>query len=339
MDSGGTSLTNRRDYVAELAASQEVAFDGLTRARERSRREIDRLGALLAEAPALPKGVAVVAMGSVGRHEMTQASDIDFVVLSVHDEAEGAHAAQVARRIAEAGYDMPAAGGSFSQPARAEELAAVIGRDAERNFDLTQRMLLILESVPLTNPDVHRAATARLRDAYLGPNLRDRRPPRFFLNDVIRYWRTICVDFEGKMRARQAEGWVIRNAKLRTLRKMLFAGGLIPLLECQAYAKEEMGDFLESRFAITPADRLAAAAMTWGAPEGGANALGSYSQMLEILDEPEKRQELEEMPQETRADSSLWSEVERLGHGFQRGIEDVLRTTALQPGVWEYAVF
>ena len=43
-------------------------------------------------------------------------------------------------------------------------------------------------------------------------------PPRFLLNDVVRYWRTICVDFEGKdARAGGDRKWALRNAKLRTV--------------------------------------------------------------------------------------------------------------------------
>jgi len=46
-----------------------------------------------------------------------------------------------------------------------------------------------------------RAGREHVLDGYLRGDVKDHRPPRFFLNDVIRYWRTITVDFVGKERA------------------------------------------------------------------------------------------------------------------------------------------
>jgi len=39
--------------------------------------------------------------------------------------------------------------------------------------------------------------------------------PRFLLNDLVRFWRTMAVDFASKQHDRRGEGWGLRNAKLR----------------------------------------------------------------------------------------------------------------------------
>lgn len=67
-------------------------------------------------------------------------------------------------------------------------------------------MLLLLESVGATNEDVHEVVTGELADRYLDESVKDFRVPRFLLNDVVRYWRTICVDFAGKERKGRRSG-------------------------------------------------------------------------------------------------------------------------------------
>jgi hypothetical protein len=100
------------------------------------------------------------------------------------------------------------------------------------------------------------------------------------LNDLVRYWRTIAVDFESKMRARKGEGWGLRNAKLRLSRKALFAGGLLPVLECYRHPVGDMLGYLDDRMSVPPLDRLADAFVDREALDSGVRALSAYDEFL-----------------------------------------------------------
>ena len=133
---------------------------------------------------------------------------------------------------------------------------------------------------------MHRRCWERVLDGYLEDADRPYRPPRFFLNDLIRYWRTICVDFVGKERE-GGEKWGIRNAKLRTSRKVLFAAGLVPLLQTHRFGREERRAYLAAQLAAPATDRLAAAFLDCGVRDAGVRALSAYDRWLGVLDDPD----------------------------------------------------
>src|SRR5205085_11382481 len=110
----------------------------------------------------------------------------------------------------------------FNTAVAVEQLCR-FGLADDDNANTTRRLLVLLESAPLLGARAHERALRTIVRAYLDGERRDRRPPRFLLNDVIRYWRTIAVDFEGKLRTGGEHKWALRHAKLRTSRTLLFA--------------------------------------------------------------------------------------------------------------------
>ena len=165
----------------------------------------------------------------------------------------------------------------------------------------------------------HREAQRAILAAYLEGERRDRRPPRFLLNDVVRYWRTICVDFEGKAR-QGSRKWALRHAKLRTSRTMLFAGGLLPVLACHHLVADEVEPFLLQALAEPPTDRVARAFLEHDAADAGGRTLGAYDRFLALIDDPERRGRLEALDRDAAPADPVFQEARRLGREVQQGL-------------------
>lgn len=276
-------------------------------------------------------------MGSWGRAEVTQESDDDFMVLVGSDKRAAVRPSMEA--VKEVLDRAPGQGGIFGEPVFCDELVENIGLDRDDNKNLTSRMLFLLESVAVTAEGVYAAAREKVLRQYLDESIKDFRPPRFFLNDTVRYWRTICVDFAGKERA-GPEKWGIRNAKLRTSRKVLFASGLLPVLGCSRIERAAMYEFLMTQFDMPPTDRIAGAFLEHGAVDEGGRALGAYDEFLGLLDDARFRRELHDVTRRTAEESPAFSEARRLGRELQAGLLALLfETESLPKLVREYTIF
>jgi hypothetical protein len=310
----------------------------LLAARARTREAVAARRDALAALP-LDPAASVVLFGSWGRGELTRRSDDDWALLV--DGAERAVEPDPGRLAAALGGDGsrgPGRSGVFGGRIFCDDLLSRIGLDADSNTNLTRRMLLMLESQPVAGDAVHRRCWERVLDGYLEDADRPYRPPRFFLNDLIRYWRTICVDFVGKERE-GGEKWGIRNAKLRTSRKVLFAAGLVPLLQTHRFGREQRREYLAAQLAAPATDRLAAAFLDCGARDAGVRALSAYDRWLGVLDDPGRRAELESLTKETAHESAVFRDVRRHATELHRGLLVLLFDTPLLPHVREHGIF
>jgi predicted nucleotidyltransferase len=327
-----------------LADAGNVSFPHLLEARAYTAARIEQQAASLGEVPTRGR-MSIVLFGSWARGELTEHSDDDWAVLVGErfdrDDAEVAEVQRVAESVL--GGDERAPGGQdvFGVPFSCNELVENIGLEEDSNTNLTRRMLLLLESRGLAGEDAYRGCWDRVLGEYLEYGLRPYTPPRFLLNDLVRYWRTICVDFEGKSRGASGEDakYATRNAKLRTSRKVLFAGGLLPVMLCHLKAPDEVRGFLTRQFACPPTDRLAAAFLQQGAVAEGARAMLAYDRWIGLLQDSEARDELARLRADTRDRSPLFREIRDIGDELQRGLLALLYETGLSPLTRQYGLF
>ena len=77
--------------------------------------------------------------------------------------------------------------------------------DAENGF--TARLLLLLESRYILNEDLYLNFMADTIDFYYGdyPANRGTFRPTFLINDILRFWRTLCLNYEHKRSRKRSE--------------------------------------------------------------------------------------------------------------------------------------
>ena len=325
--------------LEQLASRSDGGFPNLTAARALTERRLSEVREQLESAPCDPD-TCVALFGSWGRHELTDYSDDDWAILidgSGRDDARPLPS-DVESALGIVGR-RPGSQGIFGASVSCDNLVERIGLDGDDNKNLTRRMLLLLESTAVANEVAHRACRTRVLDGYLDDSVKGYRPPRFLLNDVIRYWRTICVDFVGKEREGAGQKWALRNLKLGLSRKALFAGGLLPVLLCHRFAAGDIRSFLSDAFTAPSLDRIARAFLELDAVDAGVRAVGAYDRFIGLLGNGGARDELEQLPREQARESDFFLYGKRLAAEFQQGLLALLFETRLEPLVREYGVF
>jgi hypothetical protein len=323
--------------LRDLAEAANRDFRHLFDARERTAAGLTERRASLGLLQHNPEA-SVVLMGSWGRAEVTAGSDDDFMVL-IHD-VEGSAVEPSIEAVSEVLDHAPSTAGPFAAPVFSDKLVEKIGLDPDDNKNLTRRMLFLLESVPVSGDDVYGTIREEILSRYLDQSVKAYRPPRFLLNDVVRYWRTICVDFAGKERV-GPEKWGLRNAKLRASRKVLFAGGLLPVLECSRFELAPMRSFLEEQLAMPPTDRIAQAFLENEAVDAGARTLGAYDEFIGRMHEADFRLALQGVTRDNAPSAPAFSEVRRIGKELEAGLLALLYESCreLPKVVRDYAIF
>jgi hypothetical protein len=317
----------------ELRSRCNQAWLAIARADAEARRQLDRLRELLRHDGAArgridSEDISVVVFGSLARGEWTSGSDLDWTLLvDGGADPDHAHTAQRMKELLEEGHFVPPGPtGVFGNLSFSHPLIHQIGGQDDTNRNTTQRMLLLLEAQPVDRADAYDRVIRGILRRYLQNDFRAFRlkVPRFLLNDLHRFWRTVCVDYASKFRERAGRSSALRNIKLRMSRKLIFAAGLVTCYACdprllaqrdpavaQSPTVEGMVDYLRRLVARRPLDVIAEALQRWGRPETAEALLGAYDTFLSRLDDPAVRAHLSDLdPAQAEADGRFQELVE-----------------------------
>ena len=259
----------------------------------------------------VPGNVLVAVFGSYGRLEACAESDLDFVPIMLDGEP-GDFPLQAVHACLKGHVDKePARGGAFGSCVHVNDLLVNIGGNEDTNRNITRRMLYLLEGNWLANEDGFREVRTRILEKYIPDHIRDHQIAMLLLNDIIRYWRTMAVDYAHKTREK-GKPWAIRNIKLVFSRKLIYASGLFTVAMTADRSRKEKISILEELLSDPPLrriERICGQTMTMRLKD-------SYCLFLEALSDPFQRRHLEKLLPEERYKDHRFRKLKNEGHRF-----------------------
>jgi predicted nucleotidyltransferase len=320
-------------------------WPAISKAREATKPQASILNSICDnEEVALPANAVVVCFGSLARGEWTSGSDVDWTLLidGMSDPDHFRAVQRIGQAFEDASLQKPGATGTFGQITSSHELIHHVGGTGDTNQNLTRRMLLLLESTGFPDAVVHERVIHAVLERYIvcdpavsSLGTPEWRVPRFLLNDVVRYWRTIAVDYATKKWESPGLGWALRNIKLRMSRKLLFTKGMLLCFYCEngihdgvdpADGHGVLKGIARRCFELarmSPMDLLCKALHEHGDLSATRRILNSYDEFLNTLDAPDKRAELKKLDSSTAVSNKLFLQMRDLSHEYSEGLEEL----------------
>jgi predicted nucleotidyltransferase len=233
----------------------------LSKRRSNSLQRLELVGNKVKEEKFLDEpAITVFCAGSLARLEAGDKSDLDLFVTADGDGRlhsrlfEFTLFAHLIRINSDLKFPPFSNDGEYLKIHFLEDLKNRTGsrRDDIENL-FTVRMLLMLESRPLINEALYyQHLTAILENYYRDGKGKSSFKPLFLLNDLLRYWRTLCLNYEER-RHDPERPWRKKNINLKFSRMLTVFGTVLPLVVWPVANVEELVEFCK----FTPLERLA----------------------------------------------------------------------------------
>ena len=202
---------------------------------------------------------SIAVAGSYGRLEASEVSDFDYIIL-YEEKPENLDEIKMILNQALENLEIPTPNpsGVFSANISIPDMIKNIGGGTDTLPSLAQRMLLLMECRAVYNSVLFENTINQFLENYLTLIQVDSyKEAIFMLNDTIRYFRSICVHYQYSF-SKEQDKWVLRNAKLRHSRIVMYAGLLFTILNAskhQTIADNKL-DYIKSIIFKSPLERI-----------------------------------------------------------------------------------
>ena len=252
----------------------------------------------------------ILTCGSYARREASESSDMDYFVLA--DDRCDDTLDSVRRAISGVVPNEPSTDGAFASSVRPKEMLANIGGQHDDNAKITQRVLLLLEGEWLHNERGLLAFRTKMLERYIRQDMPDHQLALFLLNDIIRYYRTMAVDYEFKTEE-DDKPWAIRNVKLVFSRKLLYASGLFSVAMTADRTRDDKIRKLEELFAQPVVERMRSICGSVAL----SRIMSSYDIFLDRMSDSDVRSHLKTLARDAR-DDVTFRQIKNESYRFTR---------------------
>ncbi len=251
--------------------------------------------------------VASFALGSLGRAEASEASDLDLAFVYDGARIDEASAKKMRARVREAllpRFDVPEK--TFDDVIELGRLVRHVGGSDDTNRTLTYRALILTEGRWLQNSVSAQAVKSRIFSVYAAGTKTRGRFLNSLANDLHRYYRTLCVDYRFKVEE-HAKSWALRVLKLRHSRKLWHLANIVT----QCWAVECLDDAardatVAERLGWPSLARIVAGMQELGELRGCAGLFRAHDRFLGAVGSELVREELESLDYAKRYDAALY---------------------------------
>lgn len=277
-------------------------------------------------ADVVPSDELIVTCGSYARREAVSDSDLDFFSVASPDSepAKPAWFPGLESQVKKVIGKLPSRDGAFSEVVSQTELLSNYGGSNDTNNSITRRMLYLLEGEYLTNQDRFLQLRRSILESYVGNTRSDHQIAFYLLNDIIRYWRTIAVDYAHKTYgAPERKPWAIRNVKLVFSRKLIYASGLFSVALTADRREHHKVEILDRLFSMTPIDRV-----KYICGESQSKRLFElYDFFLSKMEDDATRKHLNSLREDQKTTDDIFREIKNEGHYFSRELMGLFHKT------------